>query len=473
MKKFFSIFGIFCLFLFSSCTTVDYSEAEYYSVEEIMDTWEESIYDYDLDQQMSVYWPDAYAVLHFDEEKFPPEREGRDEIHALMEEIKGDNFDLGDFEFPPYEIVPDAGNDVVSVFYHYEDMMRAESLTLTRRGELWGIEEHYFYYFEAEPVNVLSEWADENGTGLIEPWEREILSMAVHMLLSGSHSVENGLDEVFDINGNGEIDEGEVYDARTYFVRFALPRILEEHQWFGPEYFDLDRNGEALPEEIESVTEYILTWQHDSPLDRADDDPLVRYLDEDGNGRLERHEKNNLFWHVTYNLLILLRDPLHPHDVINNNGEEQTRTVIRDEERDSIRTLDSIRGKRVAVVDISSETDKINEETRKGLVFFVENSFVNTGMVKVVDRNSIDKIFEENRFQSSSLTDEETAVEIGKLVGAEIIVTGSVTAVGSNFYLHLRMIDVKTAEVVGSSLGEAKIENEFLNMSSMAVEKLF
>ena len=71
------------------------------------------------------------------------------------------------------------------------------------------------------------------------------------------------------------------------------------------------------------------------------------------------------------------------------------------------------------------------------------------------------------------MTDEQTAVEIGKLAGAEIIVTGSLSAVGSNFYLQLRLIEVETGEVVASSLGEAEIENEFLSMSAQAVDRLF
>ena len=94
-------------------------------------------------------------------------------------------------------------------------------------------------------------------------------------------------------------------------------------------------------------------------------------------------------------------------------------------------------------------------------------------MARRIDRNSIEKIIEEYNFQTAGLTDEQTAVEIGKLAGAEIIVTGSIGGDGSNFYLQLRLIDVETAEVVASSLGAAKIENEFLKMSSQAVERLF
>lgn len=466
MKKAFSFFGIFCLLLFSSCMTIDYSEAEYYSVEEVIEAWEEGIYDYDLDQQMSVYWPDVYGAIFWDEEGYPPEFGNREELWALMEHFKDDDFDLGDFEFPPYEVVTKVEDEVVTVYYYYEEMMREEFLTLVRRGELWGIQEHYFHYFEALPVNYLTHWCDENQSGFIEPWESTVLVTAVHTLLFDPHRVEFGLDEAFDSDGNGYIDEEEFIFARSYFFSYVLPRTVESVEWFGQEWIDLDWDGVVTQEEIESVSEYLLSWQSNTPLDRPDDDPLVRRLDENRDNFLDEHERDFFFWHLTGMLVQFY----HHEDPFKDNPVELT---VVERSFNSETSLDKIKGKRIAVVDISSETEKINEETRKGLVFFVENSFVNTGQVKVVDRKTIDKIYEENRFQSSGLTDEETAVEIGKIVGAEIIVTGSVTSVGTNFYLQLRMIDVKTGEVVASSLGEAKIENEFLNMSSMAVERLF
>jgi curli biogenesis system outer membrane secretion channel CsgG len=44
--------------------------------------------------------------------------------------------------------------------------------------------------------------------------------------------------------------------------------------------------------------------------------------------------------------------------------------------------------------------------------------------------------------------DDDSAVSIGKLLGANIVITGSITGVGSARRLRLKTLDVKTAEIV-------------------------
>ena len=103
----------------------------------------------------------------------------------------------------------------------------------------------------------------------------------------------------------------------------------------------------------------------------------------------------------------------------------------------------------------------------------MENAFVNVGKVKVIDRANIQEIFKEYKFQSSGVIDETTAVEIGKRSGADIIVIGSINRVGGIFYLNIKLIAVQTAEIVGSSIGQAADATEFLEMTNQAVYKLF
>ncbi len=91
----------------------------------------------------------------------------------------------------------------------------------------------------------------------------------------------------------------------------------------------------------------------------------------------------------------------------------------------------------------------------------------------MVDRQNITKIVQEYEFQQSDLTDESTAVEIGKLSGADIIVIGSISYVGDNYYLNIKLISVETAEIIGSSIADAKTANEFYEMCNEAVYKLF
>ena len=61
---------------------------------------------------------------------------------------------------------------------------------------------------------------------------------------------------------------------------------------------------------------------------------------------------------------------------------------------------------------------------------------------QVVERNNMDKILKEQKFQHSGCTDSECAVEIGQLLNSDFIVIGSVNKFGKTYALDARLIDV-------------------------------
>ena len=66
----------------------------------------------------------------------------------------------------------------------------------------------------------------------------------------------------------------------------------------------------------------------------------------------------------------------------------------------------------------------------------------------VVDRLSLNAIMEERQFQYSGEVDDKSAVDIGKMLGASIVITGSVTESGYTRRLSLKALDVLTARIV-------------------------
>jgi hypothetical protein len=67
----------------------------------------------------------------------------------------------------------------------------------------------------------------------------------------------------------------------------------------------------------------------------------------------------------------------------------------------------------------------------------------------IIDRSQLDRIRREQNFQMSGEIDDETAVSIGKFIGANIIVTGRVDGENNLRRLRLRALDTQTAEVIG------------------------
>ncbi|MCE5249951.1 CsgG/HfaB family protein, partial [bacterium] len=64
---------------------------------------------------------------------------------------------------------------------------------------------------------------------------------------------------------------------------------------------------------------------------------------------------------------------------------------------------------------------------------------------KVIERSQMDKILDEMQFQGTGCTDEECAVEVGKVLGVERIIIGSVGLVGETYTINTRIIDIETA----------------------------
>lgn len=65
---------------------------------------------------------------------------------------------------------------------------------------------------------------------------------------------------------------------------------------------------------------------------------------------------------------------------------------------------------------------------------------------RVVERTQLQKAMQELGYQTSALVDPESAVQIGKHLGARYIVVGSVTRFGSSYSLNARIVEVETAE---------------------------
>ena len=101
---------------------------------------------------------------------------------------------------------------------------------------------------------------------------------------------------------------------------------------------------------------------------------------------------------------------------------------------------------RIAIVYISSSDVDITEYISLELEFFMVN-----GGFTIIDRIQLDRIRREQDFQLSGEVDDETAVSIGKVVGANVIITGSITGADSTRRLRLRALNSQTAQVVAVS----------------------
>jgi curli biogenesis system outer membrane secretion channel CsgG len=114
----------------------------------------------------------------------------------------------------------------------------------------------------------------------------------------------------------------------------------------------------------------------------------------------------------------------------------------------------SARRKRVAVLDFDYATVQTNSaaifgsnvDIGKGITDLLVNYLVKDGTYSVLERKAMDKILSEQNFSNSDRANPTTAAKIGKLLGADAIIVGSITQFGN---------DKKTTNVggIGGGLG--------------------
>ncbi|MCL1930969.1 MAG: CsgG/HfaB family protein [Treponema sp.] len=105
---------------------------------------------------------------------------------------------------------------------------------------------------------------------------------------------------------------------------------------------------------------------------------------------------------------------------------------------------DMPRDSTIAILSVYSA----DSETSEYVIDELEYKFVGTRKFKIVDRRRLEQIRREQNFQLSGDVDDNSAVSIGNMLGATIVITGDISGSGSSRRLVLKAIDVKTAQIV-------------------------
>jgi hypothetical protein len=100
-------------------------------------------------------------------------------------------------------------------------------------------------------------------------------------------------------------------------------------------------------------------------------------------------------------------------------------------------------GTKIALINFSSPSQTFSEYVLDELSAVL----VNDGVLVVVDRASLDKVRQELNFNMSGEVSDQSAQEIGKMLGAQAIVTGRLTSVGDLRRVMFKAIITETAAV--------------------------
>jgi len=136
---------------------------------------------------------------------------------------------------------------------------------------------------------------------------------------------------------------------------------------------------------------------------------------------------------------------------VNTGGSSRTQSAGGGELDNAIREISDYFNKRIprdskaVFLNIKSDWPDLSEYILSGLM---ENA-VNDDLFTIVDRRQLDLIRSELNFQWSGEVSDASAQEIGQLLGAQSIISGSITMIGSIYRIQVRSIAVQTAALQG------------------------
>jgi hypothetical protein len=114
----------------------------------------------------------------------------------------------------------------------------------------------------------------------------------------------------------------------------------------------------------------------------------------------------------------------------------------------------------VAIWPIQNATTQHLDDQMLMLLSSIETALVNTGAVRVIDRNSQDSLAREIGIQQGAMYDQSSAQRLGRQLGAQYFFTGKITAVDERLNDVRRVQYTLFLQVVEIENGLIRFQNE-------------
>ena len=135
------------------------------------------------------------------------------------------------------------------------------------------------------------------------------------------------------------------------------------------------------------------------------------------------------------------------------------------------RTKD-VNAKRVAIIYFdNSGGDPSMEKLKKGLADMLITDLSNVRMLDIVERDKLEAVLKEQNLSNSKEFDPNTAAKVGKLLGAQIILTGGYFEMMGSLRLDARFIDVETGKILKAD-GVDGVTSSFFNIQKQLSWKI-
>ena len=106
-------------------------------------------------------------------------------------------------------------------------------------------------------------------------------------------------------------------------------------------------------------------------------------------------------------------------------------------------------------------TDERLSKQRVGFAIseMMSHKFISSDIFIVAERTELGRLITEQKLQVSGAVENETAVKLGKILAAKIILIGNVQKVAGKYQINARLVNVETSEVLTSGYEELSVES--------------
>jgi len=150
-----------------------------------------------------------------------------------------------------------------------------------------------------------------------------------------------------------------------------------------------------------------------------------------------------------------------PSQTLNRNSNpisEQLDSVIREGSNYIASKIQA--NTKIGVVNMNSPSINLSYYVIDSVVMHL----VNTDNFLVIERSELDTVQREQKYQLSGEVSDNSAISIGKQLGTQMIVTGSILPLGNDYSLRLKIIDVQTAQIIGTRIYTVKPDTVLLSL---------
>jgi TolB-like protein len=123
---------------------------------------------------------------------------------------------------------------------------------------------------------------------------------------------------------------------------------------------------------------------------------------------------------------------------------------------------------KIAIVNVQSPTNNVTNYVIDSLLMHL----VNNDKFIVVERSELNALEKEQLYQLSGAESDETAVSLGKQLGTQFIISGSMLPLGDKYSLRLKVINVETAQIMGTKIFQIKTDNTLTALLEMQKDEI-